>query len=81
MDTERIDQIVDKHQGEESSLIQVLLEIQRENNWLPRAALWRVSEKLGVPFTWRQGPGSHEWSYWDAEIQNVLKWLPLRGAR
>lgn len=50
MNTERIDQIVDGHQGEESSLIQVLLEIQRENNWLPRAALWRVSEKLGVPF-------------------------------
>ncbi len=50
MDTERIDQIVDKHDGEASSLIQVLLEIQRENNWLPREALWRVSEGLEVPF-------------------------------
>ena len=50
MDTERIDAIVDKHNGDESALIQVLLEIQHENNWLPREALWQVSERLGVPF-------------------------------
>ncbi|MCK9401092.1 MAG: NAD(P)H-dependent oxidoreductase subunit E [Bacteroidales bacterium] len=51
MDNERIDQIIDKHQGEASSLIQVLLEIQSENHWLPREALERVSQKLQVPFT------------------------------
>ncbi len=49
--------------------------------WEDNVRLKSHLEKLGVPFTWRQGPGSHEWSYWDAEIQNVLKWLPLRGAR
>ena len=46
---DRIDQIIDKHQGEASSLIQVLLEIQSENHWLPKEALDRVSEKLQVP--------------------------------
>jgi NADH-quinone oxidoreductase subunit E len=51
VDTARIDEIVDRHHGEPSSLIQVLLEIQRENHWLPREALWRVSERLGVPFS------------------------------
>jgi NADH-quinone oxidoreductase subunit E len=51
MDNERIDQIIDSHQGEASSLIQVLLEIQRENHWLPKEALDRVCEKLKVPFT------------------------------
>ena len=51
MDNDRIDQIIDKHQGEASSLIQVLLEIQSENNWLPKTALERVSEKLQVPLT------------------------------
>ncbi len=49
MDIDRIDQIIDKHQGEASSLIQVLLEIQSENHWLPKEALKRVSEKLQVP--------------------------------
>jgi NADH-quinone oxidoreductase subunit E len=51
MDNERIDQIIDSHQGEASSLIQVLLEIQRENHWLPKEAMDRVCEKLKVPFT------------------------------
>ncbi len=51
MDNERIDHIIDKHQGEASSLIQVLLEIQSENNWLPREALERISEKLQVPLS------------------------------
>ena len=51
MDIAIIDRIIDKHQGEASSLIQVLLEIQSENHWLPREALVRVSEKLNVPFT------------------------------
>ena len=51
MDTDRIDQIIDKHQGEASSLIQVLLEIQSEHHWLPKEALERVSEKLLVPLT------------------------------
>ena len=48
MNIDRIDQIVDKHQAEASSLIQVLLDIQAENHWLPKEALERVSERLGV---------------------------------
>ncbi len=51
MDNDRIDQIVDKHQGEASSLIQILLDIQGEKHWLPREALERVSEKLHVPLS------------------------------
>ena len=51
MDIDRIDQIIDEHQGEASSLIQVLLAIQSENHWLPKTALERVSEKLQVPLT------------------------------
>jgi NADH-quinone oxidoreductase subunit E len=51
MDNKKIDQIIDKHGGEPSSLIQVLLEIQSEHHWLPMDALKRVSEKLRVPMT------------------------------
>jgi NADH-quinone oxidoreductase subunit E len=51
MDNDRIDQIIDKHQGEASSLIQILLEIQSENHWLPKKALERVSEALQVPLS------------------------------
>ena len=45
MDTATIDRIIDKHQGEASSLIQVLLEIQSELNWLPKEVLGEVGEK------------------------------------
>ena len=51
MDNESIDQIIDKHHGEPSSLIQVLLEIQDEKHWLPKEALERVAERLQVPMT------------------------------
>jgi NADH-quinone oxidoreductase subunit E len=50
MDNDRIDQIIEKHQSDASSLIQILLEIQRENRWLPKEALVRVAGKLNVPF-------------------------------
>ena len=51
MDNERIDQIIDKHHGESSSLIQVLLEIQNDFRWLPKEVLERVSTKLQVPLS------------------------------
>ena len=51
MTKDTIDQIIDKHHCEASSLIQILLDIQSENHWLPREALERVSEKLDVPMS------------------------------
>jgi NADH-quinone oxidoreductase subunit E len=49
MDIARVDQIIDGHRGEASALIQVLLQIQQENRWLPGEALDRIGERLGVP--------------------------------
>jgi len=46
-----IDEIVDKYEGDESGLIQVLLKVQRENHWLPKDTLKQVSQKLGVSLT------------------------------
>jgi NADH-quinone oxidoreductase subunit E len=48
---DKIDNIIDKYQGDASALIQVLLEIQRENHWLPKEALEKVSKKLNVPLS------------------------------
>jgi len=45
----KIDKIIAKYQGDAGSLIQVLLEIQRENRWLPKEALDKVSKQLKVP--------------------------------
>jgi NADH-quinone oxidoreductase subunit E len=49
MDKDAIDKILDKYPSDASSLIQVLLEIQRENRWLPQEALEKISNRLKVP--------------------------------
>jgi len=50
-DTDKIDRILNKHQGNARSLIQVLLELQHEIRWLSQEVLDRVSKKLDVPLS------------------------------
>jgi NADH-quinone oxidoreductase subunit E len=45
----QIDKTVDKYGCDKSALIQILLDIQRENRWLPKEALMWVSQKLDIP--------------------------------
>jgi NADH-quinone oxidoreductase subunit E len=51
MENQKLDQIIDKYQGKAGSLIHVLMEIQSENHWLPKEALGKVHDKLGVPMS------------------------------
>lgn len=46
---DKVNQVMDSYGANPSSLIQMLLDIQREYHWLPKAALLMVSEKLGIP--------------------------------
>jgi putative tributyrin esterase len=32
---------------------------------------------LGFDYVYEEGPGGHDWAYWDAGIQRILRWLPL----
>jgi putative tributyrin esterase len=36
------------------------------------------TQALGLSVTYGEGPGGHEWSCWDEQIQRVLAWLPAR---
>ena len=47
----RIDQIIDRYKGEEGILIQLLLDIQQELNWIPKEVAERISQKLNIPLT------------------------------
>lgn len=49
MDKGNIEKIIDKYPKDPSSLIQVLIDIQKELRWLPKEALNLVSQKLNVP--------------------------------
>lgn len=44
-----------------------------------RAAREKFTE-LGVEVTYEEHPGAHQWSYWDAHVQDALNWLPLAGS-
>jgi S-formylglutathione hydrolase FrmB len=34
-------------------------------------------ETLDIKHTYKEAPGTHEWGFWDAQIQDILDWLPL----
>jgi NADH-quinone oxidoreductase subunit E len=45
----KIERIIEKYENEEGVLIQLLLDIQNEFNWVPREAITRISERLKIP--------------------------------
>jgi len=47
----RIDQIIDKYEGEDGILIQLLLDIQQELSWIPKEVAERISQRLNIPLT------------------------------
>jgi NADH-quinone oxidoreductase subunit E len=51
MINEQIDKIVEKYTGEEGVLIQLLLEMQRELNWIPKEAVKKIAERLKIPMS------------------------------
>ena len=48
---DKVDQIIDQYAGEEGVLIQVLLDVQREFNWIPNDVIKRISERLQIPIS------------------------------
>jgi len=51
MNIEHVDKIIDGYKDEDGALIQILLEIQSKNHWLPKDAMERVAEKLHTPLS------------------------------
>ena len=51
VDLDKVDQIVDAYNEDEGSLIQILLDVQKQYNWLPPETLRLVSDRLDMPIT------------------------------
>jgi NADH-quinone oxidoreductase subunit E len=47
----RVDEIIDRYEGEKGVLIQLLLDIQNEFNWVPKEAIARISTRLRIPIS------------------------------
>ena len=50
-DFNKIDKVLEKHNYENSNLIQMLIDFQSEYNWLPKHVIFYVSSKLNIPLT------------------------------
>lgn len=37
--------------------------------------------EANLDYTYNEGPGVHDWTYWDAEIQKILNWLPINNPK
>ncbi len=51
MDLTAVDSICARYSGKPDQLIGILQDVQRECNYLPREALERVGEKMGIPLS------------------------------
>ena len=49
MDTAKLDAIIDRYDRQPSALLAILQDVQAAENWVPRDAIDRVAERLGVP--------------------------------
>lgn len=43
----------------------------------PNRKLKKAMEAAGVELTYEEGPGGHEWDFWNRYIKKVIDWLPL----
>ena len=79
--------------GSDNDLFALSEKLKASGKPLPKLFMWCGTEDflyqqnlkmrdhlngLGYDLTYRETPGDHQWCYWDREIQNVLKWLPIQ---
>jgi S-formylglutathione hydrolase FrmB len=82
--------------GSDNDLLHLAKRIARSRGPKPRLYQWCGTEdflyagnvrfrdharRVGLNLTFEESPGSHEWSYWDRQIQRVLEWLPLAKSK
>jgi len=48
-DSEKLDNIIKKYDGQEGFLIQLLLDLNNELNWLSKDVIWQLSRRIGIP--------------------------------
>jgi NADH-quinone oxidoreductase subunit E len=51
IDIGRTDELLEPHRGDKGALVRALQDVQDEYNYLPKEALLRVAERLGVPLS------------------------------
>ena len=72
--------LVDKLIREGKSIPEIYLACGTEDFlYQQNLAYHRFLEERGVKHTYVEGPGIHDWVFWDTYIKKALDWLPLEG--
>lgn len=73
------EELIRKLKREKKEIPRIYLAIGTEDELLLSAnrTYHEFLEKEGVPVTYVEAPGAHEWDFWDSQIKKVLDWLPL----
>lgn len=51
MAPQKVDEIIGKYPTQQGVLIQLLLDVQSEFNWIPKEAIVRINERLKIPIS------------------------------
>lgn len=35
------------------------------------------AKRIGLPLTWEEGPGKHDWDFWDHWLKRVIDWMKI----
>lgn len=71
--------ILKKHVESGTKLPRIYLAIGTEDFIYEAAQKTRKSmDDLGVSYTYDEGPGYHDWIFWDTYIQRAIDWLQIR---
>lgn len=70
--------IIDKMATEGKTFPKLFIAIGTEDiHYEPNVRLRQKLIDHAVPYTYIEGPGIHEWAFWDEYIQKAIDWLPL----
>lgn len=62
----------------ELPLPRIYMACGREDHLLPHSRTYRqLLQEKGFDVTYEEGPGNHNWDFWDAYIKKAIDWLPL----
>ena len=63
--------------GEKKPLPRIYLACGREDTYCypMNQKLRDLLHELEYPMVWQEGPGGHEWDFWDGEIRRAMTWL------
>lgn len=73
-----IDWLIDERQKRKETDQKIYLCIGQDDSLLQtNRELCQHFKKAGFDITYEEGPGDHEWDFWNRYIKRVLEWLPL----